>query len=378
MGPARCLPLIALVLTGTGCKKLFRPKYKSEDPKVTASLVKVDGKQRVYKVKVEVKTVPEATVRVTLDGSRKPSETVKASKSGEAAVELDWEAGLDTEARVRVNIDKREPDRFGFIRGDETSGSGKATVTEPFSFSSDGSATAQCNGGGVKCSMSIDPTGPGLRVNAPAGTKVDWVGKHFVTKGASDSFPLPAKDLDKLALHAFDAKPFKHKTHATFTFPSGETGKADFAFGAEGMKSTYLARLNDVKKGGVSMPNDDAMPPKARVLWMSGTKSAVFGRPTKFSDYDLVSFTESKMRERVCGPYRGEKSGKSATFELHMYDQVVTVYERRTGAVKATRTFTAPSLNCPSSFMSNSSSSSGSWPEDKAIEAWLKTFVENP
>jgi len=383
MHSTRALAFVALVLSlvpTTGCKRLLRGKYVTVKPEAKATVTRAPGKPRTYAVKVDVKTEPEARVRAFFDGDRAHEATATASKSGEASVSLEWQAGSSLERKIDVWVEKKEPDRYGIVGGDEKTGSAELKVTEPWGFQSDGSRSAGCYGAPPACSLSIDAAGTGLRVSAPKGTKIAWAGKQVASTGADD-LPLPKKDFDKLASHAFDAKPFRLETTATLTFAGGEVGTAAFVFGTADVKSAVMKKLWDARKGPVAVPGDDAAPAKPRVLvvaFTSGSGYGTYGRPTRFSDYDLVAYEDTKRRTRTCGPYTGQKTGKTATFDLHHEDVEVTVHDRRTGAVKGTRTFRAPDLSCPSSFTGVGSTYNDSRVERKDIEAWLGSFVQSP
>lgn len=359
-------------LGATGCKpvkRLLRGKYVTSKITATPSLTKKSG--RTYAVKLAVKTDPEADVAAFVSGELGGRKTTKASKSGEAELEFEWNAAAKPSALVSVSSNKRDPNRLLFLEGDEHHGDTTVTLEEPWGFDA-----GNCFGKGPSCAISS--SGVELSVVAPVDTKVTFHGQHVV-KGAVARFPLPAAELERLAAHAFDAKPFHVDVPVSLAFPDGKTAKGSVAFHAASAKSEFLSKLSGAAKGPVAMPGDDPAPPKARAMWLSSGCSRFVspGKAAKLADYDLVAFCESKTRARVCGPYHSA-SGKTASYELHFYDELVKIHDRRTGAVKAQRTFVAPSVGCPSSFMGKGSSSEGSWPDDKAVSAWLKSFVAAP
>lgn len=175
--------------------------------------------------------------------------------------------------------------------------------------------------------------------------------------------PEQGRTITKQLSLTLDMKPFLEKVPLADMFKPYPMGNIDlplelgFADGtklstkinvaANQLKPALVAAFGKVTRGGVLFAGEEAAPGSQRSL-LDLSHQTLLGTAATVRDIDLVANLADKDRPGC---------GTEGTSEAD-----VTVYERRTGKVVATRHFSAP--NCKDDY------------DDAAVEAWVRSFVK--
>lgn len=366
----------ALALTQSGC---FLLKGGSGDPldiDVTAALTM---KGEAAHVKLTIKAPPGLEVSVTPWNEYRSYEV---PASGELVLEGEHPAPGERKTTFSVTGSKTEKRFFG-LKKDFSFGQGQASVEikRPWKFvASDRGYLkehfAECLGDeGPKCK--IEMVGGELRVTAPAGTTVEHAG--VTHKTLNDTQPLAVKlpaDFTTKNMARIMTGPPELKLPYSIKFPTGQTGAGEVTYSASSLRTALLEPLrNAVKKEPVALPGDDPAPPAPRALAYFAGYIQIVGKPRVPAEVDLVAFSSETTRERSCGTYTSS-SGLVSKAGITFTDKTVTVIDRRTGAVKHTKRYTAPPMACPSTFSGKPGQNAywSSRAESNELE-WFKTLV---
>lgn len=133
-------------------------------------------------------------------------------------------------------------------------------------------------------------------------------------------------------------------------------------------------QLGTIAKGPVRFAGETAGPSANRSLVVySILGSKVLGTATTIGDLDLVSSEKTTIRSLWCGSYRSRKTGNVVGMS-RLLDEEVSVYERRTGALVATKRFVSRTPACPD--VVRPGASIDGYVDSSAVEAWLATFLK--
>lgn len=205
--------------------------------------------------------------------------------------------------------------------------------------------------------------------SGPAGTKIEVQGKTVVTKGATERLPV-SFDFSKELL----ATPVAGSSPIAFKLTSPD-GISEVATTQIEVTSARIDRaLDAAKKGPLRFAGEATTVGPSKVVALVESSVTFHGQGT-LRDLELVAFVERlPARSRDCGTYVGSKTGRRVTISNSAYDEEVVVYERKTGKVRARRTFRADMPACAASLSSEYTGVKGTVSsKDKA--AYVQTFV---
>ena len=80
---------------------------------------------------------------------------------------------------------------------------------------------------------------------------------------------------------------------------------------------------------------------------LAGDVVRVVGDVARVSDIAVVGFVEMHTRALGCGVYGSTSTGERLELMRQLHDLTIVARDRRTGATRGTRSFTAPSVTCP-------------------------------
>ena len=241
------------------------------------------------------------------------------------------------------------------------------------------------------CSGSVKADDDGrvtLVVHAPTGAKVEIAGeKTEIALGTSET--RVTLDLSKAALDLPLDSVVLRKDGAppTIDLPAKVTTDSSLD-GTVGLPATVFqravyAKAWDIEKGPVASDGSSGPRSPRSLLRLGGTESSkdYFGKAgVRLRDVDLIATTKwTKRTGDDCGPYTNVGMVSHV-----MHDKEVVVYDRRTGAVRARRTFAAPSW-CPETVMADREELGGvtisetataeTYASEDAITSWLRSLV---
>ena len=102
-------------------------------------------------------------------------------------------------------------------------------------------------------------------------------------------------------------------------------------------------------------------------LWAD---TSLIGTARFAADIDLVLGGSEAPRNVDCGTYQAA-DGTTTNVTLTMIDRTAIVYDRRSGAIKGTRQFPAPTLHCAKEVVGEQTSTVSI----NEVKAWAATFV---
>jgi hypothetical protein len=241
------------------------------------------------------------------------------------------------------------------------------------------------------CSGSVKADDDGrvtLVVRAPTGAKVEIAGATTeMALGTSEN--RVTVDLSKAALDLPIDSVVLHKDGAppTIDLPAKVTTDSTLD-GTVGLPATVFQRALyskawDIEKGPIGADGSSTPRTARSLLRLGGTESSrdYFGKSgLRLRDVDLIATTKwIKRTGDDCGPYTNVGMVPHV-----LHDKEVVVYDRRTGAVRARRTFAASSW-CPDTVMADKETLGGvtisetataeTYGSEDAITSWLRSLV---
>lgn len=235
-----------------------------------------------------------------------------------------------------------------------------------------------------ECSGTIDVVPAGhVVVRAPAGTLVE-IGTDKLTVGASGSVDAAwtstpaAKDLPLAKLFARTPSTFG-SANLTLTFPDKVKVSTRFDLTTDGADTTLLTLFKNVAKGPVVFPWEKGAPPKGKPVAVFCRGLCFLGGATDatLAELRVVALAEDKATRKTTCSYTNKSTGKAATANLTMHDQLATAYERATGKVLGTKVFEA-SNRCDWEVTAKAGAAldnQDSHPDGAAIAQWAATFA---
>jgi len=241
------------------------------------------------------------------------------------------------------------------------------------------------------CSGSVQADDDGkvtFVVHAPTGAKVDIAGEQADVK-LGDTDTRVTVDLSKVALDLPLDSVILHGSGAppTIDLPAKVTTDSTLE-GTVGLPATVFRRAIyttawDIEKGPLAADGSPAPRSPKSLLRLGGTEDSkdYFGKTgIRLRDVDLIATTKwTKRTGDDCGPYTNV-----GMISHVMHDKEITVYDRRTGTVRAHRVFTAPSW-CPDTVMADREELGGvtvsetataeTYASEDAITSWLRSLV---
>lgn len=367
----RVVVVLGAALALTGCRS--KPLQMTATGKVLT-----DGPKE--KVVLDIQTEPGVEVS-TYTGSRN---AVTADATGKATLTVDWDAyGADKTFYISGNkTEKRLVGRPRFRYG-----SVSVTLKRPPGVKITPSATTSSTStygtrasvacvGGKSCTGTIANSLTLTLTDVDAGTTVDYAG----TKGRTATRTISlSPDVGQYLGAVSLADIFKEYPVSSFDLPlklefsDGTTVQTKANLPANALRPALGSTFSKLSQGPVRFPGDGDGPVGSRSLLLV-PKGTLFGDATKMADLDLVAVVTDKTRTLSCGSYRGAITGKITTLDRNLYDGEVKVYERRTGKVRASRTFLAEAPACPTS--TYNSASLTAYYDQTQLEPWLRTQVK--
>lgn len=310
----------------------------------------------------EVKTAPGARIEYL-------SRSTYASATGEARLEFPADkvvAKPGGKGQIYLNV---QPPKEAKMK----SFAGPCLFDWPAAVKVEGE-TISC--GSRLCRGKLDKYSPRLELEVDPGTTVEVDGQRLPSTGPKISTTL---DLGKRALAApvsvlgKDRSKYTFDVPITFTFP--DKTKLEGKLPATGSALSFVnTQLGAVAKGPVLFGGEAARPSANKSLVVySILGSKVLGAATTVADLDLVSATKTTTRSLSCGSYRSRNTGNVVGMDRTLHDEEVSVYERRTGKLVATKRFASTVPSCPD--VVRPGAGINGYPDSRAVEAWLGTFV---
>jgi hypothetical protein len=365
-----------LALTQSGCFLLKGGSSEELDIDVTAALT-MKGEEAL--VKLTIKAPPGLEVHVA---PWKDYRSYEVPSSGELVLEGEHPSPGERKTTFSVTGSKTEKRLFG-LKNQYSFGQGQATVEikRPWKYVAFDRGylkehSAECVGDeGPRCK--IEMAAGELRVTAPAGTTIEHAGQTFKTLNDTQAVAVKLPDdwMSKNVTRIMTGPP-ELKLPYKIKFPTGQTAAAEVTYSVSSMRTALLEPLRkSVNKVPVALPGDDPAPPAPRALAYFAGGIQLIGKPRVPAEVDLVAITTTTTRERSCGTYTSS-SGAVSRAGITFTDKTVTVIDRRTGAVKHTKRYTAPPMACPSTF-SGKPGQNAYWSStaESNEHEWLKTLV---
>ncbi len=234
------------------------------------------------------------------------------------------------------------------------------------------------------CTGSIDVVPSGhLSLTAPPGTLVE-IGGDKLTVGSDGHLDAPwssspaTKDQTLAKLFARDAVTFG-SSNLALTFPDKKKLSTRFELTTDGAAAALTPLLLGVAKGPVLFPWEKSAPAKGKAvaLYCRGA-CYVGGAPDgTLADLRVVALSEEKALRKITCSYTNRSTGKAATANLTMHDQLATAYERATGRKLGAKSFQASS-HCDGEVSAKLGASLGdqhSAPDGATIAQWAASFA---
>ncbi|MCB9598340.1 MAG: DUF4339 domain-containing protein [Sandaracinaceae bacterium] len=295
-------------------------------------------------ISAEIVVVPPSSDAPTRPGADPPHATevlrVRYRTDPDARVDLDYSPG-DTDddgegtVEVTLNNDDRERTVTRRLRAQVEYDEPEATVT----------VTAQrsyllfptrngwrCNLGGCYASDEIR----GLSVHAPEGGTVT-VGTATGDSPDITNDVLAAADPSRL----YGGGEYSVPIPVRFTFADGEALNETLQISRLSARRMLGTRLRGVTRGPVPMTPEGT----GNALFSTVGGGELHGQATRVGDIGRVAMSTTRNQRVNCGTY----SGASGVRRLYLERRhaVITIYDRRTGAVLDTHTIDAPRMGCP-------------------------------
>ena len=345
----------------------------------TGKVVTENGKEKVV---LEIQTDPGTKVSTYSSGRA----AATADATGKATLTINGWDGYSAEKTFYVSADKSEKRLVGRPR--YRYGSTSIVLTRPpavritpstsstTSTSTYGTrASVSCVGGKV-CTGSINNAFSLALTDVEPGTTVEFAG----TRGRTTTRAITlAPDLGHNLATVSLGDVFKDYPLSNFDVPlklefsDGTKLETKANFPANALRPALGTTFGKLSAGPVKFPGDADGPVGSRSLLLV-PKGVLFGEAEKVTDLDLVAVVTDKTRSLSCGSYRGQVTGRITTLERTLTDATVNVFERRTGKIRATKSFFAEPPPCPTS--TYDSASLRAYYDGTQIEPWVRTLVK--
>ncbi len=186
-----------------------------------------------------------------------------------------------------------------------------------------------------------------LEVKAADGTKIEMTGSTATIAGGKATVPVDllngAAKQDPTRLDAISVP-------LTLTFSDSTKVVGSYPFTKYQVETGISQKLLTVTKGGISLPGDDEMPAKARLvatMTQIGHGLEFYGSGTTMQSIDLIAINNVSSQTGSCGSYRNSRTGAIVRVDKITDNSEVTIYERRTGRVKKRIQLRATPATCP-------------------------------
>lgn len=231
--------------------------------------------------------------------------------------------------------------------------------------------------GSRRCRGKLDSSSSRLELEVDPGTVVEIDGQTLPSGGPKLTTTL---DFSKRARSAptsilGDGRS-KYKFEVPITITFADKTKLEGKLPRDGRALGFVnTQLGTIAKGPVRFAGETAGPSANRSLVVySILGSKVLGTAATIGDLDLVSSEKTTIRSLSCGSYRSRKTGNVVGMSRLLHDEEVSVYERRTGALVATKRFVSRTPACPD--VVRPGASIDGYVDSSAVEAWLATFLK--
>ncbi len=168
--------------------------------------------------------------------------------------------------------------------------------------------------------------------------------------------------------------------------PDGTKSAGEVAIPVSMLRWALVPTFEKLAKGPLRFAAESPSAGASRSLLLvtPGAEAVLFGRAVQLGEIDLVAVVKHASDTLPCGDYRRKDAPGNPTLQVTAVrtDADVTVYERRTGVVRATRRFAAPTRNpCPDVMAATlRPGQRAAWADGAEyvradVAAWAATFV---
>lgn len=226
-----------------------------------------------------------------------------------------------------------------------------------------------------------------LSFSVPEGARATLAGKTITAERSAVTFTLDAGAL-ALAQDVRIDDPPSHRTSDTHdvVLPlrvqwRGQTLETtvELRFGKQAIDVAVRSAIGWFQQRTLDLPGTTDTEARARALIaVVGDEARVLGRPGTLGGVDLVAVHEllDVRADGRCGPY-GEFGWGNSYIPRKARDERWTVYDARTRAVVATRTFKATRAECPYSVRLTDETSVQSRVASEPVMKWLGGLASN-
>ena len=326
----------------------------------------VAGEGRALTLSLDIRTEPGLLLRVACQGSPCPSEaTATADAAGHATI---------TVSSPYVS----ETNRFTVYASDSgntrVQGQGFVTLADATNstprLERDITGNLRCANRG-RCAVNLAMPRTVIATALPPGSVLVAGDQQAVVDATGRAAVTLAKSLcdDARVDVIMNALPERlPPVTVRVRTPTGHVTSGEIAASPSGCRDELVGPLERV----VTRPIEPDGPEGTGLVFFGRPESYALGAPARPSDVRFVAIETLHERNTTCGPYRNTRTGEVVSFGRQVAGSEITVYLRKPGAVRASRSFPG-SRRCPQTVDGATQLSTAA--NQASVRRWLASLV---